>query len=42
MLYDDLFTRDEIEKMNLSFDSPDKVDVVFDPFTLELTNQEVQ
>ena len=37
-VYDDLFTRDEIEQMNLSFASPDKVDVVFDPFTLELTN----
>ena len=41
-VYDDLFTRDEIEQMNLSFSTPDMVDVVFDPFTFELTNQEIR
>jgi len=39
-VYDELFTRDEIEQMNLSFSTPDMVDVVFDPFTLELMSQE--
>jgi len=41
-VYDDLFTRDEIEKMNLTFSTPDIVDVVFDSFSLELTNQEIR
>jgi len=36
-IYDDLFTYNEIEQMNLKFASPDKVDVIFNPFTLKLT-----
>ena len=41
-VYDNLLTRDEIEQMKLSFSTPDMVDVVFDPFTFELTNQEIR
>ena len=41
-VYDDLFTKEEIEKMNLSFSTPDTVDIVFDPYALELTNQEIR
>jgi UDP-N-acetyl-D-mannosaminuronic acid dehydrogenase len=41
-VYDDLYSRKEIERMNLSFSTPDKVDVVFNPFTFELTNQKIR
>jgi UDP-N-acetyl-D-mannosaminuronic acid dehydrogenase len=40
-VHDDLFTPDEIKQMNLSYSAPDMVDVIFDPFTLELKNQEI-
>jgi UDP-N-acetyl-D-mannosaminuronic acid dehydrogenase len=37
-VYDELYTEKEIEQMNLSFLAPDKADVVFDPFTLYISN----
>ena len=40
-VHDDLYTRDEVEQMNLSFATPDMVDIIFDPFTLELTYQKI-
>jgi UDP-N-acetyl-D-mannosaminuronic acid dehydrogenase len=40
-VHDDLYTRDEIEQMNLSFATPDMVDIIFDPFTLELTHEKI-
>lgn len=41
-VYDELFTRKEIEKMNLSFSLPVNADVIFDSFTLELTNPNIK
>jgi UDP-N-acetyl-D-mannosaminuronic acid dehydrogenase len=35
-VYDDLYTPTEIEEMNLSYITPDKADIVFDPFTLKI------
>jgi UDP-N-acetyl-D-mannosaminuronic acid dehydrogenase len=36
-VYDELYSKEEIEQMNLSFLKPEKADVVFDPFTLKIT-----
>jgi hypothetical protein len=33
-VYDDLFTRDEIEEMDLEFIEPKDADIVFDSFNL--------
>ncbi|MCJ7570521.1 MAG: nucleotide sugar dehydrogenase [Candidatus Thermoplasmatota archaeon] len=35
-VYDELYSKEEIEQMKLSFLTPDKADVVFDPFTLKI------
>jgi UDP-N-acetyl-D-mannosaminuronic acid dehydrogenase len=40
-VYDELYSRKEIEQMTLSFSTPGEVDVVFNPFTFELTNKKI-
>ncbi len=41
-VYDELYTKKEIEQMKLSFSTPDKTDVIFNPFTLHIAEGNVK
>jgi len=40
VVYDELFTREEVESMGLRYGKPDDADIFFDPFELALRSRE--